>query len=294
MQVLELFIPPMPSLLTVGHSLWRPGGQHFRRSFEVFDMLIVVKGNLYMTEEGRPYEVGPGELLLLEPGLQHWGHESCKEQTEVYWVHFKHNLSYRSIDSHSIRWSAILPQGTDQDITPTEQHLYLPKYANIDLIRIRPLLDEMVALHRTLCKENASYLQAKLAELLVGLQVGLKREKISRSMSICEELKRALQLSYTEPFDAQALERTLHYNFDYAARCLKRHTGMSPLKYQHYLRIEEAKRLLSHSVLTVGEIGTRVGYSDDNYFIRMFRARIGVSPGVYRQSQWQQQMQDGL
>ncbi len=290
MQVLELFIPPFPSLLTVGHSVWRSGDQHFRRAFEVYDLLIVAKGTLYMTEKGQPYEVKPGELLLLEPGLQHWGHHPCKELTEVYWVHLKHSLPCRSIDSNSIPWSAILPQGTDQDIAPTEQHLYLPKYASIDLISIRPLLDEMVALHRTLCQENAAYLQAKLAELLVRLQAGLKDEKVSRSMRICEEMKVALQRTYTEPFDAQALEHTLHYNLDYAARCLKRHTGMSPLKYQHYLRIEEAKRLLRQSGLTVGEIGARVGYSDDNYFIRMFRERIGVSPGVYRQSQWLQQM----
>lgn len=277
-------IPPLPQLLTVGHAVWRPGDQHFKRRFGLFDLLIVVRGTLYMTEEGQPYAIQPGQLLILEGGLEHWGHQGCTDNTEVYWLHLKQEAAYRNIALESVTWSSMLPQGTDRDIVPTEQHVYLPKYANIDLDATIPLLEEMVEIHRTLCRENAMLLHAKLAELLVRLQEGLRNKQMSRSMRMCEQLKQVLHQRFREPFDAEELERSLHYNFDYAARCLKRHTGMSPLKYQHFLRIEEAKRLLRHTSLTVGEIGAQVGYSDDNYFIRMFRTKMGLSPGAYRQA----------
>lgn len=284
MQVLEMKIPPLPQLLTVGHAVWRPGNQHFKRRFELFDLLFVVGGALYMTEEGQPYTVKPGQLLILEGGLEHWGHQACVEDTEIYWLHLKQESTYRKIGMETVPWSSMLPQGTDKDLVPNEQHVYLPKYANIDLNDAIPLLEEMVGIHRTLCRENAVLLHAKLAELLVKLQEGLRSKQMSRSMRICEEMKQVLHRRFREPFEAEELERLLHYNLDYAARCLKRHTGMSPLKYQHYLRIEEAKRLLRHSSFTVGEIGAQVGYSDDNYFIRMFRTKVGISPGAYRQS----------
>ena len=64
---LELPIPPLPQLLKVDHVLWMPGMQHYERSFHVYDVLIVVRGTLYMTEEDRPYEIGEGSLLILEP-----------------------------------------------------------------------------------------------------------------------------------------------------------------------------------------------------------------------------------
>ncbi|MFK7694524.1 helix-turn-helix domain-containing protein [Paenibacillus sp. HJGM_3] len=284
MQVLEMTIPPLPQLLTVGHAVWRAGDQHFRRRFGLFDVLFIVRGTLHMTEEGQPYDIQAGQLLILEAGLEHWGHRSCSEPTEIFWLHLRQEAPYRSIPMESVSWSSMLPQGTDRDLVPNEQHVYLPKYAHVDMDGLLPLLKEMVEIHRTLCRENAMLLHAKLAELLVRLQQGLRNKQVSRSMSMCEQLKKVLHRRFREPFDAGELERELHYNFDYAARCLKRHTGMSPLKYQHYLRIEEAKRLLRHSSMTVGEIGAQVGYADDNYFIRMFRRTAGLSPGAYRQA----------
>ncbi|WP_127584926.1 helix-turn-helix transcriptional regulator [Paenibacillus koleovorans] len=282
MEILELLIPPLPQLLTVGHTTWKPGNQHFKRRFDLYDVLFVVRGKFYMTEEEIAYEIGPGQILVLESGLEHWGHRPCEEETEIYWVHLKHAPPSRKVNFNAVPWSSVLPQGTDKDLFPTEQPFYIPKYANIDLHSVVPVLNEIVHLHRTLCRENAVLLHVKLGQLLVLLQAGLRGSMTSRSYTVCEEMKQALHQSYTEPFNAEALERTLHYNLDYASRCLKRHTGMSPLQYQHYLRIEEAKRLLRHSPLTIGEIGAKVGYSDDNYFIRTFKSKTGFSPGAYR------------
>ncbi|PAD26032.1 hypothetical protein CHH62_09250 [Niallia circulans] len=36
--------------------------------------------------------------------------------------------------------------------------------------------------------------------------------------------------------------------------------------------------------LTTEEIALRVGYSNGNYFTKVFRSTIGVSPGKYRNS----------
>lgn len=82
----------------------------------------------------------------------------------------------------------------------------------------------------------------------------------------------------------ESMADALHFNADYAARCLRRHTGMSPLQYHHSVRLEEAKRLLLGSGMPVQEVAEHVGFADVNYFIRMFRRIAGVTPGAYRQS----------
>lgn len=48
------------------------------------------------------------------------------------------------------------------------------------------------------------------------------------------------------------------------------------------LRIEEAKRLLRETDLTVREISDRVGFTDYNYFCRIFKKLTGQSSRVYR------------
>jgi YesN/AraC family two-component response regulator len=78
--------------------------------------------------------------------------------------------------------------------------------------------------------------------------------------------------------------KELHLNFDYLARCLKKHTGMSPIQYVQYQRIEKAKALLLQSNDTVPNIAEQIGIMDYNYFIRLFRKQSGLTPGAYRQN----------
>ena len=60
--------------------------------------------------------------------------------------------------------------------------------------------------------------------------------------------------------------------------------GTSFLKYLTDIRMEEAKRLLSTTELTLREIGERVGIGNQNTLIRTFKKAEGVTPGQYRLS----------
>ena len=59
-------------------------------------------------------------------------------------------------------------------------------------------------------------------------------------------------------------------------------TGMSPLDYIHALRLEEAKQMLETQDLPVEMVALEVGYQDNGFFGRMFRRRVGMTPGQYR------------
>jgi hypothetical protein len=122
----ELTIPPLPQLITVGHSVWQPGQLHFPRTFEVFDVIIVKSGTLYITEDDIPYEMKASHILVLEPNKAHWGPLPCVEPTEVYWFHFLHHTAGRQMDSKDIPWSQWLAKGTDADIKLPPQSMFLP------------------------------------------------------------------------------------------------------------------------------------------------------------------------
>lgn len=282
MDCLELTIPPLPQLVTIGHSFWPPGQRHLARTFNVYDMLFVIKGALYMTEDDVPHEIKEGQLLVLEPNRHHIGHRPCEEITEVYWVHFVHPAPVRTIDSGSIPWSFPYAKGTDFDVAPHRQMMYIPKSAGFHAPDILPSLERMLELHHALSASSSLPLQAELAVMLASLQAMVRSQYAPRSRQLCDRAIAYLQQHMTRPFDAKHMEQTLHYRFDYIARCLKTYTGRSPLQYLHDLQIRTAKSLLENTNLSVSEIGERVGIENANYFTRLFRKQAGMTPGQYR------------
>lgn len=282
MQCLELAIPPLPQLMLIGHGFWKPGQQHFVRSFNVFDMIFVLKGALFMWEEDTAYDIREGSLLVLEPNRTHGGHRPCEETTEIFWLHFIHPEPVRALDSSQISWSVPVTRRTDSDLAPSPQAMYLPKFAELRMADIVPLLKRMLDLEQTLSPASSLPLQAQFAGLLAELQGAASSQYTPRSRVLCDQAIAYLQQHLSRPFDARHMEETLHFNFDYLARCLKQHTGMSPLQYLHDLQIKKAKSLLESTGFSIAEIGEQVGIENVNYFIRIFRTRTGMAPGQYR------------
>lgn len=282
MECLELRIPPLPQWLTVGHAFWHIGEQHINRSFDVYDVLFVKQGVIFMAEEGKQYEIREGNMLVLEPNRRHWGYRATDEETELYWVHFKHQSPIRTLSSEDIHWSYLLKQGTDQDETPGEQYMYIPKFIRMDLTPLLPIMNRMLELHASFSVGCALEQHMLLAQLLTMLQSKLHAKQTSRSASLSDQVIRFLLQTETEPFSAKRLEEELHFGFDYLSRCLKKHTGMTPLQYTQHIRMSKAKSLLEHTNLSVREIAEQVGIPDTNYFVRTFRKQAGMPPGAYR------------
>ncbi len=60
-------------------------------------------------------------------------------------------------------------------------------------------------------------------------------------------------------------------------------TGYSPMEYIQTLRIEEAKHLLETTASSVEMIAVETGYEDPNFFRRLFKRKVGITPARYRQ-----------
>lgn len=73
---------------------------------------------------------------------------------------------------------------------------------------------------------------------------------------------------------------------DIPERSLKRRfktaTGSSLMEFIQNLRIEEAKRLLETTGLSIEAIGWEISYEDTSFFRRLFKRLTGLTPGQYR------------
>jgi AraC family transcriptional regulator len=65
-------------------------------------------------------------------------------------------------------------------------------------------------------------------------------------------------------------------------RLFKAATGVAPSRYHINLRMEEARRLLRETKMSVIDVALEVGYTDPSHFARLFRRETGLSPSEYR------------
>ena len=73
-----------------------------------------------------------------------------------------------------------------------------------------------------------------------------------------------------------------HCSESYISRIFKRRTGVNINVYVNKIRVEQAKNYLMLSQNSIAEIACGVGFSDPNYFSRVFTQIIGIPPTEYR------------
>ncbi|UUZ96246.1 helix-turn-helix transcriptional regulator [Paenibacillus sp. P25] len=71
-------------------------------------------------------------------------------------------------------------------------------------------------------------------------------------------------------------------NAKYSDHLFKEEYGMKFVDFLMNLRMDQAKKLLLESDLSIQEISEKVGYTHSISFGRTFKKVVGVTPGDYR------------
>lgn len=77
----------------------------------------------------------------------------------------------------------------------------------------------------------------------------------------------------------------VHLSTSYLCTVFKTETGDTLNQYITDFRIEKSKQLLSDSRNKIIEVSNRVGYSDCNYFGKIFKKVVGLTPSEYREKE---------
>lgn len=88
---------------------------------------------------------------------------------------------------------------------------------------------------------------------------------------------------YTEEVSLDSLSAACCMNRSYFCRRFKEITGRTPIAYVNEYRLTKARALLASEGGSVSEIATECGFSDSNYFSRLFTKCYGISPIKFRQ-----------
>ncbi len=150
---------------------------------------------------------------------------------------------------------------------------------------IEELIDETICEYNSQEPGKNTMVLSMFLRLVVELsRLYNKTDKTEESKTIDGIAKAAsyMENHYNEDIQMEELLSLSYYSRRHFIRLFSDTYGVSPHKYLSRLRIRHAAALLSETSLPMSEIALRCGFNDPNYFGRIFKKYIGISPNNYR------------
>lgn len=122
---------------------------------------------------------------------------------------------------------------------------------------------------------------------LVGRSLTYSRPDSSVSShtdGLTDDIINYLHAHYCEKIELQSVADHFFISPYYLSHLLKKKRGISLMQYVIHLRIKEACMLLKDTNYPIGQIAQMTGYNNMNYFLNVFKQKVGMTPGEYRSS----------
>lgn len=266
---LQIQIPYPVKAQNAGLFISRGGAMHPRRILESHELILVIQGELDMFEEDQTFHVGGGQALHLWPGREHGGTKAMPPDLKFYWIHFE--VDCTDAAPTGIGWDTL------HSLVTMPQHTELPRPESLErLYRIFLNEQEMGTLRP---------LTANLLTTLMLIEVAQQspvRVDTEGSNVVAMWAHSYIRMNFDRPITASKVAEHLGYNTDYLGRIYRQTYNCTLTEAIQRRRIRKACDYLLNSNLTVTQIASNCGFSDPDYFRRIFKRSMQITPSSFR------------
>ncbi|WP_310832276.1 helix-turn-helix domain-containing protein [Paenibacillus pedocola] len=111
----------------------------------------------------------------------------------------------------------------------------------------------------------------------------LNEERESSRSHVHQRALLYINQNYKEDISMEQAAEYVNLSPHYFSKLFRQQAGETFIDYLTRLRINEAKRLIAGEELSLKGICYEVGYKDPNYFSRVFKKAVGITPSEFRQ-----------
>ena len=97
------------------------------------------------------------------------------------------------------------------------------------------------------------------------------------------QMKEYVENNYMYDISMQEVAQTMGYSDAYFSKLFKQYFNQNFTAYLTEYRMKKAKQLLSDTNESIKDISRKVGYTDSNYFAKIFKRIVGEIPSKYRE-----------
>ena len=230
---------------------------------------LCVSGKAYFDYGDEGFELKAGEMVFLPASSSYV--VSC--ESEEPFIHYTVNFTLdreRSRDQGMTAFSEILSGNLRHITAPQNISSYLPKF------------EALLSVWQN--KKNGYRVMSKalLYELLYLYFTDAGRAHRNRDeYELLLPAKKLLDAEYMNSQTTAELAELCGMSVTTFRRMFTRLFAMPPVEYRMNKRILRAKDLLLSGQYSISEAAKEVGFTDPNYFTRVFRTREGMSPSEF-------------
>lgn len=237
-----------------------------RDNLSSYLFFIVTDGSGTLEYNGTEHLISKGDCVFLDC-RRPYAHCTSENLWSLKWVHF-----------YGPNMSGIYEKYVERG--------GLPCFAPSELSVYEQTLDRIKDI-----AENDGYLKdMHIFEQLTSLLTRLMEESWNPEVKVessakrnnLQEIKDYIDLNFSQKITLDMLSERFFINKFYLTRIFKEQFGTSVNSYLTQVRITRAKQLLRFSDSSVEQVGLACGFSDNNYFSRIFRKVEGCTPKEFR------------
>ena len=239
-----------------------------RHSHTFWQLTAAVKGIYDFTLDDEPFQLRPGEWVLVSPMIFH-------------------DFGSRSRESVSLQ---IFFQSFPQELMPefAARFNYRQKLWRMGCIR-KEKLEELRCEFENICSGN-SFCKRTMStvfglKFITVLLASLPSEPLP-SKPIQANIRRSIEFMekhYCEPVGIGDFAAAAKLSESRFAHVFQQQIGVPPMAYFNHIRLRFAENMLQKNH-TVEETAAACGFSSAQYFCRFFRKNTGSTPKTYRKN----------
>lgn len=239
---------------------------------ETVELVFVAQGEGCTSIGGTRFPIAAGDLITYNPGWEHYEDFSrCAQPPLLY------HCEFASLHIHGLPPGHMLPDGAPPVMPVGEQR--------DDMVRCF-----QVIFHEC-CRQTFGYEQILYARLetLVLLMMRLYAEFFPLRMiadtgdtNMAIAVKSYIDCNYCRDIHLHDIAAAMSASPYHISHVFTAYYGLSPIRYLIGRRINEAKRMLLSSRLSIKEITARLGYDSISTFTAQFHQHTGTAPSRFR------------
>lgn len=224
---------------------------HPKRVIKSYEIIYVVEGKIYISENGTQYELKKNDVFILRPGTVHYGYEYSAGKTMFYWIHFK-------------------AEGLEK---------ILPEMAVVNNFFAYQLFKQL--LHMDVIN-TPNYIKDIFLTYILSEYILSKGRMAEKKSTIVENVLEYIRININATMTVKSIAEYFGYNPQSLSRIVQKYSYGNLKTIISDMLLTKSTDLLIHSYYTIKEIAFMLNFNSSEAFSSFFKYHKHLSPSQYR------------
>lgn len=236
------------------------------RNYEGYLFQYTLDGCGILEKDGSSYKLTKGKAFLMTFPNDSKYYLPLEEYPSESWTHFYIHFTGPAVEPFFKRINELSEPILSLELDSPPIRMFFKLF---DLIKSQKQLERY-----------------KGSEWLYGFLISLLRSvefppNTKRSHHVLSSIN-WMQTNYSTSQNIEDMCREIGVSFSHLTRQFYKEQGLTPIQYLSHLRMEHAMHLLLNTDLKIDLIAKKCGFSSGNYFSKVFKKHVHLTPIEYR------------